>query len=211
MVDQSPLLPQSQLQFQATRPQKFRAYVMTMIGISSGLALPALNFLGYFQGQSCPAIPSALAAIIVYTVVAVCRGPGVVYNCIKRVKAGELPAGQIELSGQAEDGSLCELYKGQLTLLKIDQVLNYLGMAIGVFWFLPIGIMHSDVKHDEEQCGHIIYLMIFVTGIISLIMACFAILALLAVGVGCIKKPTATKLGMENPKTPGITDFSGAL
>ena len=178
--------------------------MLTWLGIGGGLTFPFINLLGYFRGQSCPAIPSALPAIITLTVVSLVKVPGALYNCIQRVKAGELPAGQIELSGQAEDGSLCELYKGQLMLLKIEQAVMYLSFAIGAFWFFPLGMMHRDVRHDEEQCARFIYTMIFVTGLIYLILTCIAVLVLLSVGVGCIKKPAT-------PKTPGITDFSGAL
>jgi len=210
---QSPLLPDSQVRVSATRPQQFRAY-MTSIATLGTCALPILTVAPYFNGHTCKAIPSAFGVAIFLTVLGLLSAPGKLYNMYKRVKAGELPSGVIELSGKREDGTLCELYKGQLLLLKFDQGLLYFQMALGTFYLFPLAMMNKQYLHDpdpdnmehpEEHCNHTIFTMILVFGCIFFALTCIAVLVLLAVAIELIKKPPA------NPKTPGIADFSGAL
>ena len=211
MVDQSPLLPKSQVQIQATRAQKFRAYYISFITIATA-PLPILTLLPYFHGHTCKAIPSAFAAAIIITVIGFIAVPGKLYNMYRRVKLGELPSGVIELSGQNDDGTLCELYKGQLMLLKFDQSLWYLQEALGTFWFFPLAMKNIQYLHDpdpdnmvnpEEHCNKMVFTMILAFGCIYFIFTCITILTLLAVAVGLIKKnPAITE------KAPAITDFS---
>ena len=211
MVDQSPLLPKSQVKIQATRAQKVRAYILTFQVIACS-PLPILTLLPYFHGHTCKGIPSAYAAAIIITVIGFVAVPGKLYNMYKRVKLGELPSGVIELSGQNEDGTLCELYKGQLLLLKFDQALWYLQEALGTFWFFPLAMKNIQYLHDpdadnmvnpEEHCNHTVFTMILAFGCLFFIFTCITVLTLLAVAVGLIKKnPAITE------KAPGITDFS---
>lgn len=223
MVDQSPLMPDSQVAVYATRPQKSRAYISSFILIGCS-GLPILNLIPYFLGHSCKAIPSAYACAILLTVLGFLTMPGKLYNMYKRVKLGQLPTPVLELSGKRDDGTLCELYKGQLMLIKFDQALFYLQCVLGTFWFFPLAMKNIEYLHDpdpnnaehpEEHCNHMIFTMILAFGCMYLIQACLTVLILLAAAVGLIKKPpiiidemTHTKV---NEKTPIITDFTGAL
>ena len=203
MVDQSPLLPLSQLNHEATQNQKIRAYVRAWVGISSS-CLAVLTVLPYMKHgiHACDAIPNAFAAAITFMCFGLLKLPGQLYNMYKRVKAGELPSAMVELSGQDEDGNLCELYKGQLILIKIDQLSGYMQLALGDFWLFPLAIRNWD-KHNnpESGCTQDAFSLLFIGGVITMIVTGILVLVILAALAGCIKKSSLEKMG--NKKQPG--------
>ena len=228
MVDQSPLMPESQTRLYATRPQQMRAYIGSLIVIGCS-GLPIITLLPYFKGHTCKGIPSAYACAILLTVLGFIQVPGKLYNMYMRVKLGQLPSPVLELSGKRDNGLLCELYKGQLMLIKFDQTVFYLQCVLGTFWFFPLAMKNIQYLHDpdpdnmvnpEEHCNKMVFTTILAFGCMYLIFTCLTVLVLLAIAVGLIKKPpNAPVIGDAahfnwnggDEKTPIITDFTSAL
>lgn len=150
-----------------------------------------LTLLPVFKGHHCDQLPSGIEFAITFTVVMMLKIPGQVFNCFKRLKAGQLPSGKVELSGATEDGSLGELYAGQATLMKLDQIIGVLTLLLGDFWGFPITMSHMHLRNNPESgCSPDFFTLIFISGLICIVIMGLILVVVGLMLLGIIKKPS---------------------
>ena len=148
-----------------------------------------------FKGDTCSALPSARAYLIVFAVIQLATVPLLLYTNAMRINKGLNP--HMNCDVRADEGG--EVFNGHKTVSNIDKLLGLATLLVGVVWGLTLWSIQTTRGGANSNCDKGIYSAIGVSAWICVAIFVAILVYIILIVLKVVPMPNKGKADLEAP------------
>ena len=148
-----------------------------------------------FNGDTCSALPSARAYLIVFAVIQLATVPLLLYTNAMRINKGFNP--HMNCDVRADEGG--PVYAQHKTVSNIDKLLGLATLLVGVVWGLTLWSIQTSRGGANSNCDKGIYSAIGVSAWICVAIFVAILVYIVLIVLGVVPNPKKEKAPLEAP------------
>ena len=148
-----------------------------------------------FKGDTCSALPSARAYLIVFAVIQLATVPLLLYTNAMRINKGLNP--HMNCDVRADEGG--EVFNGHKTVSNIDKLLGLATLLVGVVWGLTLWSIQTTRGGANSNCDKGIYSAIGVSAWICVAIFVAILVYIILIVLKVVPNPKKEKAPLEAP------------